>query len=222
MSSASSADADKRTAAAKAIWEAAQPAGGSLVEIYLQARGITIPLPPSIRYAPALKHQPTGLLLPVMVAAVQSVTGQLVAIHRTFLTLDGTKKAPVSANRMMLGPCLAAAVRFAKAAEEIAVGEGIESCLSVAQVRPGMAVWAALSTSGLKAVQLPPEATSIVILADADAPGEEAAQGAAERFVREGREVKIARPPRGEDFNDRLQQDQDIAAALVEETTHVR
>jgi phage/plasmid primase-like uncharacterized protein len=141
-----------------------------------------------------------------MVAAVQSVTGQLVAIHRTFLTLDGTKKAPVSASRMMLGPCQGGAVRFAKAAEEIAVGEGIESCLSVAQACPDLAVWAALSTSGLKAVQLPPEATTIVILADADGPGEEAAQAAAERFTREGCKVRIARPPAGCDFNDRLMQ----------------
>jgi hypothetical protein len=189
MSSASSADADKRTATAQAIWRATQPAAGTLVEVYLKARGITIPVPRSLRYAPALKHQPTGLLLPAMVAAVQSVTGQLVAIHRTFLTLDGTKKAPVSASRI-----------------EIAVGEGIESCLSVAQACPDLAVWAALSTSGLKAVQLPPEATTIVILADADGPGEEAAQAAAERFTREGCKVRIARPPAVCDFNVRLMQ----------------
>jgi hypothetical protein len=156
-----------------------------------------------------------------MVAGIQSVAGKLVAVHRTFLTLDGAQKAAVSPNRMMLGPCQGGAVRFAKPAEELAVGEGIESCLSVAQACPDMAVWAALSTSGLKAVQLPPEATSIVILADADAPGEAAARAAAQRFVQEGRKVRIARPPAGCDFNDRLMQSKDVVAPPVEEISHV-
>ena len=122
---------------------------------------------------------------------------------------------------MMLGPVQGATVRFSKPAEELAVGEGIESCLSVAQVRPGLAVWAALSTSGLRAVQLLSETTSVVILADADAPGEEAAQAAAERFVREGRKVRIARPPAGCDFSDRLMQREGAFASSIEETAHV-
>ena len=206
---------------AREIWRTSQPAAGSLVEVYLGARGITRPIPPSIRYAPALTHGPTGLQLPAMVAGIQSVASTLVAVHRTFLMLDGAQKAPVSSNRMMLGPCQGGAVRFAKPAEELAVGEGIESCLSVAQACPDMAVWAALSTSGLKAVQLPPEATSIVILADADTPGEEAAQAAAQRFVQEGRKVRIARPPTGCDFNDRLMQSEDVVASPVEEISHV-
>ncbi len=44
----------------------------------------------------------------------------------------------------------------------------------------------------------------MVIAADGDEPGEEAAQAAAQRFIAEGRTVKIARPPQGMDFNDLL------------------
>ncbi len=42
------------------------------------------------------------------------------------------------------------------------------------------------------------------MLADGDDPGEAAAREAALRWKREGRSVRIARPPRGSDFNDLL------------------
>jgi putative DNA primase/helicase len=42
------------------------------------------------------------------------------------------------------------------------------------------------------------------MLADGDAPGEAAAQDCARCWKREGRRVRIARPPQGMDFNDLL------------------
>jgi hypothetical protein len=42
------------------------------------------------------------------------------------------------------------------------------------------------------------------VLADGDDPGEAAAQSCALRWKREGRHVRIARPPEGMDFNDLL------------------
>ena len=67
-------------------------------------------------------------------------TAKPIAIHRTFLKKDGTGKAPVPRQKMMLGPCAGGAVRLAEAGERIAVGEGIETCLSVLQEAelPGM------------------------------------------------------------------------------------
>ena len=64
--------------------------------------------------------------------------------------------------------------------------------------------WAALSTSGLKAVDLPDAVRNVIILADGDDPGEAAACAAAQRWQRYGRRIRIARPPRGTDFNDVL------------------
>ncbi len=64
--------------------------------------------------------------------------------------------------------------------------------------------WAALSTSGLRALDLPEQAREVIVLADGDDPGETAAREAALRWKREGRSVRIARPPRGLDFNDVL------------------
>jgi DNA primase len=83
------------------------------------------------------------------------------------------------------------------------VGEGIETCLAAMQAT-GLPAWAALSTSGLRTLQLPVEIDEVIVLADGDEPGEAAARDAAKRWKREGRSVRIARPPSGMDFNDLL------------------
>src|SRR5215510_4422653 len=79
----------------------------------------------------------------------------------------------------------------------------IETCLSAMRAT-GHPAWAALSTSGLRALDLPRDVRDVIILADADTAGEAAAKEAARRWVRQERRVRVARPPRGMDFNDML------------------
>jgi putative DNA primase/helicase len=196
-------DDAKRTEIATRIWRESRPAAGTLVDVYLRSRGITVSPPVSLRFHPKLKH-PSGASLPAMVAAVLDRDGRIVAVHRTFLAPNGSRKAEVTPNKLMLGPCAGGAVRFAKPAMVLAVAEGIETALSVAQACPNLAVWSTLSTSGLKTLQLPHEVLEVVICADADVAGEKAAFAAAERFSRQGRRVRIARPTGTNDFNDML------------------
>jgi hypothetical protein len=126
-----------------------------------------------------------------------------IGIHRTFLARDGNGKAPVSPVKMMLGPCRGGVVRLGEVSNALMVGEGIETCLAAMQAT-GTPTWAALSTSGLRALQLPANITRVVILADGDDAGEAAAQNCARRWSAEGHDVRIARPPAGTDFNDVL------------------
>ena len=196
-------DVERRSELAQEIWRKANPAKGSAVEAYLKSRGITLDPPPALRVA-ILKHGPTGLWFPTMVAAVRDVSGQVVAVHRTFLLPDGRNKAQVSQPRMMLGPCAGGAVRLAEASHGVVLAEGIETGLSVQQAT-GKAVWATLSTSGLKGVVLPPDMKAATIAADGDEPGLAAAEEAAARLTRQELSVKIARPSDGfADFNEML------------------
>ena len=126
-----------------------------------------------------------------------------IAIHRTYLARDGGGKAPVDPQTMMFGPCRGGAVRLAEPGKVLMVGEGIETCLAAMQAT-GHPVWAALSTSGLRSLELPKDMHDVVVLADGDEAGEAAARDSALRWKREGRRVRIARPPQGLDFNDML------------------
>src|SRR5262245_31388130 len=98
-------DAMRRTEAALAIWRDSQSAKGTPVETYLRSRGLTIPVPVSIRFHAGVKH-PSGGIWPAMVALVTNgADGKPIGIHRTFLALEGKGKAPVDPVKMMLGPC---------------------------------------------------------------------------------------------------------------------
>jgi len=199
------ADARKRSAVALTIWRACRPANATPVQTYLAARGISLPLPDTLRFHGGLKHF-AGDCWPTMVALVTSgADGRPLAIHRTFLARDGSSKAPVDPQKMMLGPCRGGAVRLADAGESdvLMVGEGIETCLAAMQAT-GYPAWAALSTAGLRALELPQDVRDVIVLADGDAAGEAAARDCAQRWKRQNRRVRIARPPQGMDFNDML------------------
>ncbi|NWG26492.1 MAG: toprim domain-containing protein [Pseudorhodoplanes sp.] len=196
-------DAKARTEAARAIWRASHDIAGSLGETYLRSRGLALSPLPSLRFHPGLKHA-SGGVWPAMVALVgNGETGEALAVHRTFLARDGQGKAPVDPPKMMLGPCRGGVVRLGEPSDVLMVGEGIETCLAAMQAT-GKPAWAALSTSGLRSLDLPRAIAKVIVLADGDEPGEAAAQLCARRWQREGRSVRIARPPSGMDFNDLL------------------
>jgi putative DNA primase/helicase len=197
------ADALKRSEAAFALWQESRPVGGTPVATYLRSRGLDLPASPTLRFHAGLKH-PSGGVWPAMVGLVtRGSTGSPIAIHRSFLARNGDGKAPVDPAKMMLGPCRGGVVRLAEAGDVLMIGEGIETCLAVMQAT-GNPAWAALSTSGLRALDLPRDVRDLIVLADGDEPGEAAAQDCARRWKREGRRVRIARPPMGMDFNDLL------------------
>lgn len=188
------------------IWREARPLADTPAEVYLRGRRIR-EMPPSLRFHPGLKHTDTGLILPAMVAAVQSPDRGIVGLHRTYLRADGTGKAPVSKPRKVLGDYRGGAIRFAAAGSEMAIGEGIETTLSYMQVT-GIPTWSAICAGNLAAVVLPPLplAAIVHVLVDLDDAGEQFSKAAAQRFAREGRRVKLARPTYGKDFNDALRE----------------
>jgi putative DNA primase/helicase len=196
-------DDARRTKVALALWQSTIPAHGTVVETYLRSRDLHLATPPMLRFHGGLKH-PSGGRRPAMVALVtRGFDGTPLAIHRTFLARDGGRKAAVDPQKMMFGPCRGGAVRLADPSDVLMIGEGIETCLSAMQAT-GNPTWAALSTSGLRTLDLPKEVRNVIVLADGDDAGEAAARDCAWRWTREGRLVRIARPPRGMDFNDIL------------------
>jgi putative DNA primase/helicase len=96
------------------------------------------------------------------------------------------------------------AIRLQEPTDSLVIGEGIETSAS-AGVLCGLPAWAAVSAGNLPRIALPPTVRRVVIACDHDEPGKRAAQAAARRWAREGREVRIKLPNQEhEDFNDIL------------------
>lgn len=192
---------------ASKLWDKALPADRApVLRAYLDSRRLTGTVPLSLRFLPDHPHKPSGTSWPCMVAAVTDYRGQVQAVHRTYLARDGKGKAPVEPAKMTLGAVGGYACHLAEAGQTLAIAEGIETALSV-QLATGIPAWAALSAGGIRNLILPPLPLSatIMIAADADPVGLDAAHDAAQRWQLEGRTVRIAVPPAGQDFNDVIQ-----------------
>jgi putative DNA primase/helicase len=213
-------DTDRRSKIAKNIWKRTLAVPGTPVSAYLASRGIVSVIPKTIRYIEGAKHSNTGLYLPCMVCAVTRWPNRdVIAVHRTFLAATGLAKAPVTNNKKMLGPVNGGAVRLAPHGPKLIVCEGIETGLTLLQ-ETGLPVWCALSTSGIVNLVLPDDVSEVVIAADHDRAGLNAANKAAHKWTLEGRTVRIAKPPvEGWDFND-MSTAPDNLAYLRREVAH--
>ena len=197
------AEAQKRAALAQSLWREALPIKGTLAEAYLRGRAITGPLPETLRYAPSCWHA-TGRRFPAMVALVDGAEG--FAVHRTYLREDGAGKADVKPPKAMLGAVAGGAVRLTDRPGPLVVAEGIETALSLASglLDAPAAIWAALSTSGIRGLHLPPLPGHLTIAADGDDAGRSAAHALGERAHALGWQVSLLPAPEGKDWNDIL------------------
>ena len=198
------AEAQRKAAQAKRLWDEAQPIAGTVAEAYLRGRGITCELPGTLRFHGACWHGPTARRYPAIVAAVQGAG--LPAVHRTWLHPEGSGKADIEPAKAMLGATAGGAVRLSDRPSRLVAVEGIESGLSLlcGLLDSPATVWAALSTSGLRGLRLPPQPGRLTIACDGDRLGREAAYALAERAHALGWQTGILDPGDGADFNDIL------------------
>ena len=199
------AEAVKRERHALAIWREAVPVHDTIAETYLRGRGITCPLPDSLRFNPACWHGATAQRLPALVARVDGLPR--LAVHRTYLRADGSGKAEVDPPKAMLGAALGGSVRLAEACGPLVVAEGIETALSLPSglLRGPATVWAALSAAGIGGLRLPGGIPhKLTIAPDGDTAGRDAAHRLAERASALGWTVSLLPAPDGRDWNDIL------------------
>jgi len=205
---------DSRSTAARAglLFASAVPIAGTVAERYLQSRGISgaasrraLWFHPSCYYRDLSTGGTTGL--PALIAAVTDVEGRLTGVHRTWLDPDGNGKARVNEPRRALGRLIGNGVRFnmppGSQSPVLAVGEGIETVLSLSEILPGMAMVAALSAHHLAAFLLPAACKRLYIAADADAAGRHGVEGLGRAATALGVLPLVLTPELG-DFNEDL------------------
>ena len=191
------------------IWASSQPLAGTVGAAYLLARGCV--LPPAdgdLRFLPAHKHPLGDYTGPALVALVTDVlTGEPISLHQTWIRPDGTKPDDLPGPaRLLLGGHRKAGGCIRLWPDEavttgLGVGEGIESCLSLAHALTP--VWSAIDAGNLAALPVLPGIEALTIAQDNDPAGRRSAQTVAERWAAAGAEVAIvAAADDGADLND--------------------
>ena len=132
--------------AGRRLFAMSGPIEGTVVETYLQRRGIAhVHHGGSLRFHPRCYYRPDDHLpketWPAMIACVTDLDGRITGVHRTWLDPDGFDrvrlgKAPIDTPRRAMGDLLGNAVRFGVADDVLAAGEGIETMLSLRYALP--------------------------------------------------------------------------------------
>lgn len=197
---------------ARRLWAIAQPIHGTVAATYLRSRGIT-----NLRNCGSLRFHPRCWCRgdpdepadhvrdawPALIASVRDGAGKLTGVHRTWLALDGSGKAPVSTQRRALGHLLGHGVRFGVADDVVAAGEGIETMLSLRQVTPTLPVVAALSANHLAALKLPSTLRRLYLVRDDDPAGRGAVETLSAKAEDAGIEARVLEASL-DDLNDDL------------------
>ena len=208
--------------AVKALWDSAIPFTHenstriAPLKKYLESRGLSFHEIPEIRFLPRAKTVSQGktVFFPCMLGAIRDLEGNLVSLHRTFLTEDG-KKAPIEVQKKIMhlskmDSISGCAIRFGNPKRVLAIAEGIETALSVVKAT-GFACWSCISAGGFKSVRIPKSVKTVIIFEDKDASGtgQRAGRELKKRLEQEGLTVHIAEPSmpltegvKSVDFND--------------------
>ena len=193
--------------AARRLFAAGRSLRGTPAETYLQRRGLTqLHGLRWLRFHPNCfcRSQGGTSAWPALVAAVTDLDGSIQGLQRLWLTRSGLK-APLPEPRRAMGRLLGNAVRFGRAGDVLAAGEGLESVLTLREALPRLPLAAALSAAHLAALVLPPQLRRLYVALDDDAAGWGAADRLTERALAVGVEA-IRLVPKLDDFNADLAQ----------------
>ncbi len=182
---------------------------------YLDGRGIQMKSwPQALRFHPALDYWQDGHCIgryPAMVGVVTDAKGELLSLHRTYLTQDGQKANIGVVKKLMAasGQIAGCSVKLfhpsvIKGKLTIAVAEGIETALACCSASATPSV-SAISAQGLARFQWPDGLQRLMVFADNDANhvGQNAAATLAKRVKSHRLEVIALIPPEvGTDWAD--------------------
>lgn len=198
-----------------AVWQRAQILDStSVVARYLVKRGLCLPSFPAVLRETRLEYFEDGTVFgvyPVMLAAITDPCGEMVGLHRTYLSADGTK-APVNQVKKLTkvsGPLSGASIKLfdpvmVDGQLTLGVAEGIETALAC-QLSFGMPTWSCLSAQGLQRFMWPGGMRRLCIFADNDASGvgQESAEKLAKRAANAGLKCQVLVPEKvGSDWLD--------------------
>jgi hypothetical protein len=191
---------------ARELWEEAGEPRQTLAETYLRSRCLDLPdgiAGHVLRFHPRCpwRDENSGrtVFLPALVAAFRSIDDdEVTAVHRIALRTDGSK-----IGRRMFGVVHRAAIKLDAIGSELAIGEGVETCLAARQLGYGP-VWALGSVGAISFFPLINGVKRLLILGETGNASDQAVRLCGQRWHKAWRRVAVVQPEIGSDLNDEL------------------
>ena len=206
----------ERIGLARSIWAASVSPQGTPAEVYAKSRGITMDLPPAVRFVmtPRWRNPESGEVgrdHPAMACALVDDDGRLVGVQCIFLADGGRRKyervradGTKAKAKLTFGILTGAAFRLGPKSESILKCEGPEDALTLRQ-ETGRTVWAACGTANLAQLVYPVWVRHVCVAGDNGQAGRAAAERAMQADLAMGLKVDKTFPsPAFKDWNDQL------------------
>jgi hypothetical protein len=199
------------TEAARRLFKASKPVRGTLAEVYLRSRGITLPLDfAALRFHPGCYYRGNDTAdlqrLPALIAGATSLDDDLTGLLRIYLGEDGKAKAPVTEPKLAMGNILGNGIRLGTANDVLAAGEGLETMLALKTLLPSMPMVAAVSAGHLGALILPRGLARLYIAMEDNRAGRAASERLSLNAMELGARVHLLRSA-FDDWNTDLQRE---------------
>lgn len=199
------------------VWAIAEKnIGHKAIKTYLQGRGLDVglilPVLGNLGFIDSLEYWQTNEQgkselvgrYPAIIAKFESVTGELMGLHRTYLNTDYTGKLNVpnpfgdgllNAKKMKSrysGSTKGTSIQLMESTHQLAVCEGIENAAAIYEFNR-LPVWACGSAHGMASLLIPSTVKQLFIFADNDTngTGRKAANKLSNNAQLQGVEVRI-------------------------------
>jgi hypothetical protein len=195
------------------LWSSSLPIDGTIAARYLRdARGISCPLPSTLRFLPPRGEHPPALIAPFGIPDEPEPGGlalpaKIDAVHLTKLLPDGSDRrhdkdadGKEKGNKIAIGAHRGKPVVLAPPNDllGLAICEGIEDALAVHEAT-GLGAWAAGAAGFMPALadKVPSYIESVTIFVDDDEAGQRGSSALADRLHRRDDDVEVRlAPPR--------------------------
>lgn len=215
--SETAADAARRLALARAIWDSTIPLAGTAGERYARSRGITVVLPSTVRFAMTPRwynHETgeTGRNHPAVVCALQDRDGDVVGVQCIFLQDSGRRKYQATARdgkkakaKLTFGLIVGSALRLGEPGEHVIACEGPEDGWTLFQ-ELRQPIMVACGADLLPQIALPSCVNRITLAGDNGTVGANAVAKGRSAYLAQGLSVDDIFPDMPfKDWNDQLQ-----------------
>jgi hypothetical protein len=186
---------DKKLISANSTWSRAKHYKNTLAEKYLQSRNINLDSETNIKFHPRIYNTELEAFIPCVLFKVQkNYSSELCAIHRIYISKDGTRKANIDNPKMALGNIQGAGIWFGTPCGTLCIVEGPENALSIRCLGYEFVV-SSISASNFSNLVLDSAIKEVILFPDPDDAGKNNCLKAVKNYQKQNKEVKIIFPP---------------------------
>lgn len=193
------AQREKMRQMADRLWRYARDVQGTIGETYLNSRRIFMQefhIEPNMKFNSRVYNSELQMYVPAILFKVsKSHNGELSAIHRIWISADGSRKARLTEAKKAIGPIEGCGIWFGVPDKTLYVCEGPETALFIKYKYERKFVVSTVYATNYHALTIPDFVEKVFLVPDFDNAGDGAASKAENAYSKQGKQTRTIKRP---------------------------